>query len=143
MFRRLLLPLRPTAHELSVKTYNGATLITGTNAKSSFALAFLGTSIAVVGDTASVKAAIDRSSGANSINPALAVQVQSLSTTQDAWAVTTSPVASLIPGLGAAPAGAPASPFAGIGQMFSSIQSSSGGIKFGTNVLDHRSGGDE
>jgi len=123
----------------TVQTYGGATLITGGNAKASFSLAFLGTNIAIVGDTASVKAAIDRSASANSINTALAVQVQALSTTEDAWVVTDSPLTSLIPGLGATPTApatgvtipAPVSPF---GQMFSSIQGSSGGIKFGTTV---------
>jgi hypothetical protein len=123
----------------TVQTYDGATLFTSTNAKSTFALAFLGTNIAIVGDIASVKAAIDRSPNANSINPALAVQVQTLSTTEDAWVVTNSPLTSLIPTLGAPAAPpatgtttpAPVSPFAG---MFSSIQGSSGGVKFGTNV---------
>jgi len=123
----------------TVQTYDGATLFTSTHAKANFALAFLGTNIAIVGDIASVKAAIDRSPNANSINPALAVQVQTLSTTEDAWVVTNSPITSLIPVLGAPSAPpatgtatpAPVSPFAG---MFSSIQGSSGGVKFGTNV---------
>jgi hypothetical protein len=124
----------------AVQTYDGATLVTSTNPKSSFSLAFLGGNIAIVGDTASVKAAIDRSQSANSIDPALAVQVQTLSTTEDAWVVTNSPLTSLIPGFGATPAApatgstttpAPVSPFAG---MFSSIQGSSGGVKFGANV---------
>jgi hypothetical protein len=125
----------------TVQTYDGATLITGTRAKSTFALAFLGTNIAIVGDIASVKAAIDRSPNANSINTALAVQVQALSTTEDAWVVTNSPLTSLIPSLGAPPApaatgtGAPTTPMASaFGQMFSSIQGSSGGVKFGSNV---------
>ncbi len=126
-----------------MQTYDGATLITSTNSKPGFALAFLGSNIAIVGDVASVKAAIDRSPNANSIDPALAVQIQTLSTTEDAWVVTTSPLTSLISGfnggLGATSSGpatgavtpVPASPFAG---MFSSVQGSSGGVKFGTNV---------
>lgn len=127
----------------AAQSYDGATLFTSinpvSNPKSSFSLAFLGANIAIVGDTVSVKAAIDRSQGANSIDPALAVQVQALSTTEDAWVVTNSPLTSLIPGFGAqsaAPAAggttpAPVSPFAGI---FSSIQGSSGGVKFGDNI---------
>ncbi len=122
----------------AVQTYNGATIISGMKDKSSFSVAFLGTNIAILGDTASVKAAIDRSPAANSISPALAVQVQTLSNTEDAWVVTTTPLMSLIPGLGATPAApatgtapAPVSPFAG---MFSSTQGSSGGVKFGANV---------
>jgi hypothetical protein len=121
---------------LSVQTYGGATLITSGNPKSALSIAFLGTTIAIIGDTASVKAAIDRSAGVNSINPALAVQVQTLSTTEDAWAVTNSPAASLIPGLSATGGGATTAGFASqIGQLFSSIQGSSGGIKFGSTVV--------
>ena len=119
--------------DLAVQTYGGATMITSTEEKSSFSIAFLGTTIAVAGDTASVKASVDRSTAVNSINPALAVQVQTLSTTEDAWAVTNSSAASLIPGLASTPG---AGGFANqIGQIFSSIQSSSGGIKFGSMVV--------
>jgi hypothetical protein len=123
----------------SIQAYNGATLIGSAKGNTSLSLAFLGDNIAIVGDTASVKGAIDRSQSANSLDPALAVQVQTLSTTEDAWVVTTSPLTSLIPGFGATPGPsatgtstpAPVSPFA---QVFSSIQGSSGGVKFGANV---------
>ena len=95
-----------------------------------------------MGDTPSVKAAVDRSSGANSINPSLAAQVQALSTTEDAWAVTNTPISTMLAGLtgppaaGTAPATgtAPASPVSQFGQMFNSIQSWSGGVLFGSNV---------
>jgi len=120
---------------LTVQTYGGATLITSTSGKATSSFAFLGTTIAIAGDTASVKAAIDRSTGVNSITPALAAQVQTLSTTEDAWAVTSSPATLLIPGLSTTPATGGTSPFGGIGQMFSSIQSSSGGVKFGSTVV--------
>lgn len=127
--------------DLSVQLYNGTTLITSTGKDGSYSIAFFGTTIAAVGDTASVKAAIDRSPNVNSINPALATQVQALSTTQDAWVVTTNPVSTLLAGLtGAAPSlttGATpttASPMSQFTQMFNSIQASSGGVKFGANV---------
>ncbi len=129
--------------QLTVQTYGGATLITGGDAKSSFSVAFLGTTISAAGDTASVKAAIDRSMGVNSINPALATQVQALSTTNDAWAVTTSSASALLAGLdvgigtggpGSTGGAAPAGPMGQFGQMFNSIQGSSGGIQFGTTV---------
>jgi len=116
----------------TVQTYNGATLITDGTGKTAYSIAFLGTTIAIIGDTASVKAAIDRSTGANSITPALAVQVQALSTTEDAWAVTDSPMTSLIPELGASAVG---TPLPQLGQMFSGILGSSGGIKFGNTVV--------
>lgn len=132
--------------ELTIQTYGSATLITGPtpqtiNGKTgtAFAIAFQGTNtpnIAIMGDVASVQAAIDRSAGANSINPALAAQVQALSTTEDLWAVTSQSAAAMLPGLGAvgspsSTGGAASNPF---GQMFNGIQSSSGGIKFGTTV---------
>src|SRR6185437_5743984 len=90
--------------ELTIQTYGNATLITGPAAKNAatttataFAIAFQGTNIAIMGDVASVKAAIDRSASANSIDPALAAQVQTLSTTEDVWAVTSRSAAALLP----------------------------------------------
>ena len=134
------------APQLTVQNYGGAPLITsaaqgtqGTNP--GFSVAFLGTTIAVVGDTASVKAAIDRSAGVNSISPALATQVQALSTTEDAWVITNQPFTSLIPGVSGSAGSAPSagattpSPVSQFTQMFNAIQSTSGGIKFGTNVM--------
>ena len=127
---------------VTVATYGGATLIT-VGAKESYSIAFLGSNIAALGDTASVKAAVDRSAGVNSIDPALLSQAHALSTTQDAWAVTTNPVSTLLAGLdgsaagttGTPAAGAATSPFSQVAGMFSSIQSSSGGVKFGSTVL--------
>jgi hypothetical protein len=73
------------------QTYNGAELITGTNAMDHGAVAFLSNNIAVAGDLASVKAAIDRSSGNNSIDPTLAAKVASFAA-MDAWSVSISPI---------------------------------------------------
>ena len=79
-----------------VTTYGGATLMSNTNPKEKVAsaVAFLGTSIAVAGDLASVKAAIDRSGGTNSIDPALAVTVNQLSTSEDEWVASSVSIAS-------------------------------------------------
>lgn len=128
------------APQLTVQNYGGAVLVTGGTvsgtATATFSIAFLGANIVVAGDTASVKAAIDRSTGVNSIDPALATQVQALSTSEDAWAVTNKSAAALIPGLTTAPAaGATPSPASGIAQMLSGILGSSGGVKFGTTVV--------
>jgi hypothetical protein len=112
-----------------VSTYAGATLITGTNAKESHAVAFIGSSIAVTGDVASVKAALDRSGGVNSIDPALATQVQTLSTTEDAWSVSLASLGSLFPGGAAAEGGAGQTL-----QLVKNIQSSSAGLKFGNSL---------
>ncbi len=122
---------------VSIQTYGGATLVSSTDPRTtSDSIAFLGTGIAIVGDTASVKGAIDRSTaGTNAINPALLAQVQALSAANDAWVASVNPISSLLASLtGPATPGAPASPISQFSAMFSSVQSTSGGIKFGTNV---------
>lgn len=118
-----------------VSTYGGATLITITNSESKLAhgAAFLGTSIAIAGDLASVKAAIDRSTGANSLDPALAVKVNALSSTEDEWLVSTAPIASLIPAN--APIDTANGPVAQVLPLLKSIQSFSGGVKLADNVV--------
>src|SRR5208283_4149187 len=83
----------------TVSTHAGATLVTFTNAKAKVqgAVAFIGSTIAVAGDVASVTAALDRGSASNSIDPALAVQVNALSGSDDAWFVSSVPPSSLLP----------------------------------------------
>ena len=79
-----------------------------------------------------MKAALDRSNGVNSVDPALAALVQSLSTSEDAWSVSIASVGSLLPNLGAGTQGGNATQFA---QLVKNIQSSSGGVQFGQNVV--------
>jgi hypothetical protein len=118
-----------------VTMYGGATLVSSTNPKqkAAHAVAFLGNSIAVAGDLASVKAAIDRSAGANSIDPALALTVNQLSGSQDEWVASAASVGSILPSsvTQSAPATGPA---AGIMPLLTSIQAFNGGVKFGDNV---------
>jgi hypothetical protein len=113
-------------------------LINSTNPKNNvtFAVAFLGNSIAVAGDPASVKAAIDRSTGANSIDPALAATVNQLSATEDEWLVSAASVASLMPrkALVHASGGTTTGPADTLLPLLKSIQSFNGGVKFGDNV---------
>jgi hypothetical protein len=116
-----------------VSPYNGATLVTSSNPKDMHAVAFLGSSIALAGSVDSVKAAIDRSNGVNSIGPALGSQVQTLSTTQDAWSVSLASLGALLPG--AVTGATPADGMAGQTlQLVKNIQSSSAGLKFGANI---------
>jgi hypothetical protein len=123
---------------VSTQDYGGAKLVLGEmKDQHQDAVAFLGNSIAILGDTASVKAAIDRSSQANSINPALATQVHDLSLNNDAWAVTTNSITALLPGLAGAPGAAAPGGAAGLSQMaqmFKGIVGSNGGVKFGDTV---------
>jgi hypothetical protein len=118
-----------------VTTYGGATLMSTTNPKDKVAqaLAFIGSSIAVAGDLASVKAAIDRSTGTNSIDPALAVSVNQLSASEDEWLVSAVALGSLIPP--SASADAEKGPAAMLLPLLKNIQSLSGGVKFGENVV--------
>jgi len=114
----------------TVATYDGSTLISSTGPKQKVpqGLAFLGSNIAIAGDLVSVKAALDRSQANNSLDPALAVKVNDLSTTDDAWFLSTVAAGSF------APNKAPTGPAATILPLLKSIQSSSGGVKLGSNV---------
>ena len=112
-----------------VSQYGGATLISMGN-DASHSVAFIGNSVVVMGDTASVKAAVDRADKVNSISPALAARVQALSTTLDAWTVTLASLGSLLPAELGGAKGPAAQPLA----LVKNIESSSGGVKFGANV---------
>lgn len=121
--------LAATEKNVTVSQYGGSTLILVGDA-AVHGVAFIGNSIAVVGDAASVKAALDRSSKVNSISPALATRVQALSTTLDAWSVSLASFASLLPSELGGAKGPAAQPLA----LVKNIESSSGGVKFGPTV---------
>jgi hypothetical protein len=76
----------------TTQTYNGVELITGTGTEDHGAVAFLSSSVALAGDVASVKAAIDRRNSNNAIDPGLAAKVASFAAT-DAWSVSIAPMA--------------------------------------------------
>src|SRR5665213_3471669 len=117
----------------TLQTYSGNPLLSFANPrnKSVMALSFIGSSIAVAGDLASVEAAIDRSAGVNSIDPALALPVSALSENQDEWLASSASVASLLPASVAMPA---TGPVAQLLPVLKSVQSFGGGIKFGADV---------
>jgi hypothetical protein len=109
------------------ESYNGATLF-ASPAKSD-AVAFLSPSVAIIGRGDEVRAAIDRRSAPTSLDPALAVKVNTLSTTRDAWLVSLVP-----PPLGSAKLPDPTlQGLAGTG-FLQGIQQSSVSVKFGANV---------
>jgi hypothetical protein len=117
---------------VQVTTYDGATLLSVTDAKANEtrALAFIGNSIAVAGDLASVEAAVARNSAPGAIDPALAAQVSQLSASEDEWLVSSISVASLIP----ADAPTPTGPAAQVLPILKNILSFSGGVNFNANV---------
>jgi hypothetical protein len=115
-----------TAHGGVTETYSGVTILE--DPKQTHGIAFPSGAVVVAGDLADVKAAIDRQSAASTLPAALAVQANQLSGANDAWFICNVAPASLHP---AAPAAGTA---AGLENAVKSIQSASGGVKFGTVV---------
>jgi len=92
-------------------------------------VAFPTGSLAIMGDVANVKAAIDRLSAASVLPAALLTQVNQWSLSQDAWVVSIAPPSSLTP-----PATAPQVPGLTQQNAFQAIQQVAGGVKFGSTV---------
>jgi hypothetical protein len=114
----------------TVESYHGATLISDPKNATASAMAFIGTDIVVAGDTASVKAAIDRRSRNNVLDTEITTKVNALSSSQDAWAVSIAPLSSMS-GAGSADASLQG---ALNGDLFKKIRQTSGGVKFGTQI---------
>jgi hypothetical protein len=112
----------------TVQTYNGAQLVVPTaTTGDQHAIGFLSSSIAMAGDLASVKAAIDRSGTSNAIDSVLAAKISGYSAA-DAWSVTIAPISSLNH---AAPTDAN-NPIAG---ALKTIQAASGSVTLASPVL--------
>ncbi len=109
------------------QTYKGAQLITAVAPGDLGAVAFLSSGVAIAGDLVNVKAAIDRSSGTNTINSAFAIKLATFAGA-DAWTVSMVPISSF-GGLGASGSGS--NPLAG---ALKSIQQSSGSVTFSLPV---------
>jgi len=105
-----------------VETYKGVPIIGKQGA-----WAFPDSTLAINGDAANLRAAIDRMSAPTAINSALAEQVNQLSTAEDAWFVSMAPLSEL---QRAAAVTADAGPLA----IIAKVQQSSGGLKFGANL---------
>ena len=129
---KIVAALSANVADAQVQSYGGATLLSGSNAQinGKQALAFIGNSIAVSGDLASVEAAVDRKGSAIAIDPALLTQANQLSSTVDDWLVSSSSVPSRFAGNNAAPGGPAAQALA----ILKNIQFFAGGLKFGTDV---------
>jgi hypothetical protein len=114
----------------TTETYDGYTIIE--DQKQTHGVTFVNPTIAVAGDVASVKAALDRLKTPSSLPPAVLTEVGKWSGQEDAWVITTVPPSSLQP-----KAGAPQIPGVGANGNTSlqAIQSAAGGVKFGDNVV--------
>ena len=114
----------------TVENYKGVDILTGKEDSTTHALAFLDGSIAIAGDLDNVHGAIDRRSGNNSLNPALAAKVGLLSNSLDAWSVSTVPMAAL------ANEKLPDTKLNGLlnSDVLKNVTQTSGGIKFGAMI---------
>jgi len=118
----------------TTETYGSTTIIE--DQKQTHGVAFLGSNIAVAGDVASVKAAIDRQTKPSSLPAAVVLQVKQWSA-QDAWVISTVPPSSLHPS-STAPSIPGVGPGAAVNGALQTIQAAAGGVNFngsGDNVL--------
>lgn len=113
-----------TSQGALTEVYNGVTIIE--DPKKTVGTAFPSSTIAIVGDVANVKAAIDRPGNGQTLPSAVVTLANQWSGLEDAWVITTVPPFSL------APAGAIANPAAGI---FQQVQQFAGGVKFGDSIV--------
>ena len=110
----------------TVSSYAGAQLVTFPEGDHAQALGLIDGSTAVAGDVTSVKAALDQRSHANAIPASVMARINELSTTEDAWSVSTANFSQLpLPGAGSGDSGS---------AVLQSIQQASGGVKFGAQV---------
>jgi hypothetical protein len=112
------------------EAYGSATIIEDPKKQSGFA--FLSAAYVAAGDVANVKAAIDRLKSASVLPAALGAQIGQLSTTEDAWVIST-----VAPSTLKTPAAVPNIPGLGAngGSAFQNILSAAAGVKFGANVV--------
>ncbi len=114
----------------TVTSYNGTQVLeTGKGAASAW-VGFLG-NVMVAGPPTSVKTAIDRYRSAKNIDALLASRVQAASSKHDAWFLTTVSPGALAGNLSSNPDVKGAM----TGDLMQGIESLSGGVKFGANVI--------
>jgi len=120
-----------TTHGAVTESYGTPPMTILEDPKQTHGIAFLSGSLVAAGDIADVKAVIDRLTNPSILPAALVTQVKQLSAADDAWGLTTVPPSSLHPG-----STAPQIPGLGNGLQTSlgSVQSVSGGVKFGATV---------
>jgi len=116
----------------ATEVYKGVTIIE--DPKQTAGIAFLDSTLAIVGDVANVKAAIDRPGSGQSLPSAVIGQVNQWSNSEDAWVITTVPPLSLVPAAAAPLPGATGAGGAAQG-IFQQVQQAAGGVKFGNSVV--------
>jgi hypothetical protein len=116
------------ANGATVETCNGVQVIQWAVGKGQPSVAFPEDTLAIVGSTAEVCAAILRKSGPAVLSPGIASAVNDLSAANDAWFVSIAPLAKL--------EAQTAGPFA----LFKTLVQLSGGVKFGADVAVNLNG---
>jgi hypothetical protein len=109
----------------TVTSYAGVQLVTISGGNESQALGLIDAATVVAGGSAEVKTALDQRTRANAIPADVMARINQLSTTEDAWSVSTA-------NFGALPI--PGSDDKAGSAVLKSIQQASGGVKFGTVV---------
>ena len=115
----------------TVITYNGIPLLTHQDAGRNGALAFIGSSTALMGTLDAVKAAIDRSHGGTHLNADLQAKAQSLAAANDAWFVSTGPITNLFGGTSTDKSVNSVMN----GNLLQAVLSANGGVKFGSQTI--------
>lgn len=105
----------------TAETYSGSQIVDWSKSQHP-SVAFLDSTVAIVGKPDNVRAAIDRRSGPSVINSVLAAEVNTISAAEDAWFVSGVPVSTF--------GGQATGPLA----MFNTVAQANGGVKFGANV---------
>src|ERR1700686_2907529 len=109
------------------ETYKGVKILE--DPKKGAGYAFLNGSLAVAGDVASVKGAIDRQTAPAPLPAALLVQVNQLSASEDAWAISEVPPPNIeLPSNGGNTPNLPTG-------IFQKIEQASGGVKLGAQAI--------
>jgi len=112
--------------------YKGVEIVSSGSANSMSTIAFLDASTALIGDTASVKFAIDRRiSGAGGMSADLNAKAREAGSVNDAWFVTSAPLGEFLSGkMGDANIGG-----AMQGNLLEKVKQASGGVKFGATEV--------
>jgi len=116
-------------HGAVTEIYGNTTIIE--DPKQEGGVAFLSPTMLAAGDIASVKGAIDRQTTAQPLPAAVINKINQWGNSQDGWAITTVPPASLIPA-GAVKGTQQTAPLM---NLATAVQQAGGGVKFGTSVV--------
>ena len=117
-----------TQQGAALTNYKDVQVITGKTGTDGW-IAFLDSRTALVGDSTSVKAAVDRRGSSSALDVKLSNKVQDVSTRYDAWMVSTAPMSNFAGHV-------PDKQLNGAlnGDMIQGIEMASGGVQFGSDI---------